>query len=208
MNKNFVIIVGAVLLLFSGGFFYRYRSNAADERGATRLMRSFEQETDEQAQLRLIRRANDINEQDRYGRTALFYALRHDADPQMVRHLLRVGADVNIKEATGQTVLMWAARYSSSPDVLQQLLTAGAQVNEASREGYTALMLACQFNKPEMVKVLVRAGADCDLKNENGKTAGAFLAENKRFSEVEKADFLLAFKVLSIIGPRPAVVDK
>ena len=203
MNKNFIVLAVAVLILFGGGFFYRYKTNAADERGATKLMRSFEQETDHQKMLRMIRHADNINERDKSGRTALFYAVQHKADPEMVYHLLRMGADTSITDVTGQTALMCAARYNESEPVLMQLLAAGAPVNSADRDGYTALMYAAQFNTPSITKKLLRFGADPDIKTPDGQGAADLLAANPKFSEQEREDFLLAFRVLSIIGPHP-----
>ena len=198
-----MIFVGVALLLFGGGFLYRYKTNAADERGATKLMRSFEEETDQQKVLRLIRHTDNVNERDKSGRTALFYAVQHAAEPEMIRHLLQMGADTSVTDSTGQTVLMVAARYNNSESVLSQLLMAGAPVNSADRDGYTALMYAARYNTPGIAKKLVRYGADPDIKTPDGQSAAALLAENKNFSDAEKEDFLLAFKVLSIIGPHP-----
>ena len=120
MNKNFIVFGVAAVLLFGGGLWYRYKSNAADERGATKLMRSFEEETDQQKVLRLIRHADNVNERDKSGRTALFYAVQHGANAEMIRQLLRMGADTSITDTTGQTVLMVAARYNQGEDVLVQ----------------------------------------------------------------------------------------
>ncbi len=206
MNKNFVILLIAVGVLFGGGFWYRYRVNAADERGATKLMRSFEQNTDSREVVRLIRHSDNVNERDKSGRSALFYAVQHKAEPDMVLHLLRRGADTTLTDTTGQTSLMVAARYTDSEEVLAQLLTAGAPVNASDRDGYTALMFAAQYNTPGMVKKLLRAGADPELKTPDGTTAAALLEKNEKFSKEEKADYLLAFKIISIIGPQPRLL--
>lgn len=203
-----MIFVGIALLLFGGGFFYRYKTNAADERGATKLMRSFEEETDQQKVLRLIRHTDNVNERDKSGRTALFYAVQHAAEPEIIRHLLRMGADTSITDTTGQTVLMVSARYNNSEKVLAQLLVAGAPVNAADLGGYTALMYAAHYNTPGIVKKLIRYGADPDIKSPDGQSAAALLTENKNFSDAEKEDFLLAFKVLAIIGPHQRVVTE
>ena len=205
MNKNFFVFGLVAFLLFGGGLWYRYKSNAADERGATKLMRSFEEETNQQKVLRLIRHADNVNERDKSGRTALFYAVQHGANAEMIRHLLRMGADTSITDTTGQTVLMVAARYSQAEDVLVQLLVAGTPLNITDRDGYTALMYAAQYNTPGIVKKLVRGGADPDITAPDGKNAAKLLAENKKFSKEEKDDFTQAFKILSIIGPRPPV---
>ena len=198
-----MIFLVVAVLLFGGGFWYRYRTNAADERGATKLMRSFEEETDQQRVLRLIRHSDNVNERDKSGRTALFYAVQHGAEAKMIEHLLQMGADVSVTDLTGQTSLMTAARYSNSEEILVLLLSSGAPVNATDRDGYTALMYAAQYNTPEVTKKLIRFGADPDITATDGKNAGMLLKDNGKFSDTQKEDFLLAFKVLSIIGPRP-----
>ncbi|WP_428075290.1 ankyrin repeat domain-containing protein [Candidatus Avelusimicrobium luingense] len=208
MNKNFTIFLVVVVLLFGGGFYYRYKTNAADERGATKLMRSFEQETEQQKVLRMIRHADNLNERDKTGRTALFYAVQHNADPEMIEHLIKQGADTTITDSIGQTVLMVAARYNMSEPVLGHLLSAGAPINAADRDGYTALAIAAQFNTPGMVKKLLRAGADPDIKPADGQNIADILAKNEKFSDTEKEDYALALKVLSIIGPRPRIATE
>lgn len=208
MNKNWIVLIGIILLIFGGGFFYRYKINGADERGATKLMRSFEEEVDQQKVLRLIRHTDNINERDKAGRTALFYAVQNGADEKLIDNLLRLGADVTITDKTGQTVLITAARYSTDTVLLSQLLEAGAPINAADNDGYTALTVAARYNMPAVVKKLLRAGADPDIRTHEGKKAEQLLRENEKFSEEEKADFALALKVLSIIGPHPRVAEK
>lgn len=203
MNKNFIIFLIAVFLLFGGGFYYRYKINSADERGATKLMRSFEQETEQQKVLRMIRHTDNLNERDKSGRTALFYAVQHKAEPEMIEHLIKQGADATVTDSTGQTVLMVAARYNSSEPVLGVLISSGAPINATDRDGYTALSIAAQFNTPGMVKKLLRAGADPDIKPADGQNIAEILTQNEKFSDTEKEDYALALKVLSIIGPRP-----
>lgn len=206
MNKNFIIFLVAAFLLFGGGVYYRYRTNAADERGATILMRSFEQNTEQQKVLRMIRHADNINERDKSGRTALFYAVQHHAEPEMIGQLLSNGADVTLTDLTGQTVLMVAARYNPSEEVMEKLLAAGAPINATDRDGYCALAFAAQFNTPVIVKKLLRAGADPDIKPTDGQSITDILAQNEHFSDTEKEDYALALKILAIIGPRPRVI--
>ena len=208
MNKNFIIFLIAVFLLFGGGFYYRYKTNAADERGATKLMRSFEQETEQQKVLRMIRHADNLNERDKSGRTALFYAVQHHAEPEMIGQLIKQGADTTVTDSIGQTVLMVAARYNASELVLGQLIAAGAPINATDRDGYTALSIAAQFSTPGMVKKLLRAGADPDIKPADGQSIAEILTKNEKFSDAEKEDYVLALKVLSIIGPRPRIATE
>jgi ankyrin repeat protein len=63
--------------------------------------------------------------------------------------------------------------------MIQALLKRGAEVNLADSEtGDTLLMSAAQFSTPEVVQVLIHAGADVTAKNKLGQTA-LRLADNK-----------------------------
>ena len=203
MHKNFIIFLVAIVLLFGGGFWYRYRSNAADSRGATKLMRSFEQETDKRVMMRLIRRTENINERDKAGQTALFYAVAHGSDLEIISHLLRMGADATITDKQGRTVLMPAVRQKNAPELVDLLLVAGVNINAKDAAGQTALLEAAEYASPAVVKKLLRAGADPDLTAADGKTAAELLEANEQFSKEEKANFRQALIVLSIIGPLP-----
>ena len=199
LNKWFWIII--LVAGLAGGFYYRYRTNAADERGATVLMRSFEQPTDTREVIRLIKHTKDMNEKDKAGQTALFYAVRHTEDVELVRRLIESGADVASADNSGKTILMLAVRNNPSLGILQELITQGAPVNAVDKNGNTALLIAAQHGTPGMVKLLLRAGADPEMVNKEGKNASALIGENERFTDEEKENYRQAMIVLSILGP-------
>lgn len=203
LYKIFWIVV--LVLGLAGGFYYRYHKNAADERGATLLMRSFEQPTDMREVVHLIKHTKDMNEKDKAGQTALFYAIRHTEDVELVRKLLDSGADVTSADNSGRTVLMVAVRRNPSLEILQELILRGAPVEAADKNGQTALLEAAQYGTPGVVKLLLRAGANPEAVNREGKTVDSLIEENPRFSQEEKANYHQALIVLSIIGPIRAI---
>jgi ankyrin repeat protein len=193
--------IAVAVLLIAGGFYYRFRTNAADERGATVLMRSFEQPTDKRAVMRLIKHTKDLNKKDKAGQTALFYAVRHNSDMEIVRKLLDSGADVNCVDKAGRTALMLAARHNASLEIVRELLRRGALVEVVDNKGQTALLDAAQYATPLIVRALLRAGADPEAANKDGKTAADLISENEKFTDEEKNNYRQAMVVLSIIGP-------
>ncbi len=197
-----IIVLGLGL---AGGFYYRYRANAADERGATVLMRSFEQPTDTREVIRLIKHTKDMNEKDKAGQTALFYAVRHTQDVELVRRLIDSGADVASADNSGRTALILSVRHNPSLEILQELIVRGAPVEAADKNGQTALLEAAQYGTPDMMKLLLRAGANPEAVNASGKTAAQLLAENGHFTEEEKVNYRQAMIILSIIGPIRAI---
>ena len=203
MNKHITIVLIAVIIILAGGLYHRYRVNAADERGATQLMRLLERPGEKRIPKRFLKNNKEINAQDKAGQTALFYAVRNEADRELVRRLLEAGSDVTLTDNNDQTVLMEALRQNSSLGVVMELLHHGVPVNAQDNEGNTALLIAVETGRPETVKALLRAGADPEIANQAGQLAPLLVMQNKNFSDEEKNLYHQAMLVISIIGPRP-----
>lgn len=56
-----------------------------------------------------------------------------------------------------------------SPECIELLIKAGLNINIQDQRGNTPLMVACFFNKPRIVQALVKANADKNIKNNEGK---------------------------------------
>jgi ankyrin repeat protein len=103
--------------------------------------------------------ASDLNQ-------ALLNALSGD-DSAGVKVLLETGADANAMESDSMTALMVAAQ-NAKPDAVKALVRAGAKINEIDEDGWTALM---HVQDVESARILLNAGADMTVKNNEGKTA-------------------------------------
>ena len=57
---------------------------------------------------------------------------------------------------------------------------AAIDLNHPNIRGWTPLMMASYRGKPEVVRVLLAAGADKDLRNNDGKTALDWAIEEKK----------------------------
>lgn len=88
----------------------------------------------------------------------------------LVNHLIAKDADVN---KTGWTPLHYAASGAKAP-ILLILLEHSAYIDAESPNGSTPLMMAAMYGNAESVKVLLEAGADPTLKNQQGLTAADF----------------------------------
>ena len=89
----------------------------------------------------------------------------------------------------GWQPLIWAARVDHV-QVAQKLLSNGAKVNEQEAAGshsqkYSPLHMACYKGHTEMVRLLLRSGADPSLKDVNGNLA-RMQAEKKGFAAIVK----------------------
>lgn len=118
---------------------------------------------DDAAQERLRKRAE--------GNTALMNAARIGSEG-CVRMLLDHGADAKARTDSGLTALHYAA-FKGSLTMVRLLLEAGAPVNVADDRGLTPLMMAAnsRIKNPEVVRELLKRGADIHAKDGLGRTA-------------------------------------
>ncbi len=121
----------------------------------------------------LLKEKVDVNASQPDGATALHWAA-YKSDAESAAALIRAGANVNARNKYGVTPLALAADQGNTA-VLDLLLKAGANPNDPINfvnSGETPVMHAARSAKIDAVKLLVRAGADVNAKeNWNGQTA-------------------------------------
>src|SRR5262245_39550771 len=103
-----------------------------------------------------------------------------DKQRKEIEALLKAGSDIHETDKNGVTPLHHAVRFRS-PAAVETLLRHGARPNQAcKRSGSTALHRAVtstgapetagkQGEATQIIKILLRFGADPLLKNKNGK---------------------------------------
>lgn len=156
------------------------RSGEEDLKGYTPLILAARYGTDPQIIQKLIEKGADIEAKDAYGMNALMRsAATGKAD--FVRLLVEKGVIVNTAGHSGQTPLMFAV-LSDDSETVKFLLENKSKVNSADESGNTALMLA---RSKKIAQLLLDAGADISLQNENGDTAQS-LAAKLNLTEVER----------------------
>ena len=105
---------------------------------------------------------------------------------EIAKKLIELDADVN---KTGWTPLHYAATRGHL-DVMRLLLDKSAYIDAASPNGTTPLMMAAFYGTPTAVKLLLEAGADAFLKNQQDLTAIDFA---QRANRAESAEIIAAF---------------
>lgn len=101
---------------------------------------------------------------------------------------IKLGIGGETLQDPDETDLMRAAAQEDLKAVRQFLSAAkGSNVNALDQSGQTALILACQNpnTNPDVVKALLSAGADTNLRSRNGYTALTW-SEARRNSEVSR----------------------
>ena len=108
------------------------------------------------------------------GSTPLMFAAR-SGNVDVARVLIEAGADVNDTEASGASALV-IATHSGHGSLAQFLVENGADPN-AAEAGYTALHAAVLRSQIELVRSLLRYGADINAVIEHGTPGRRFSAD-------------------------------
>jgi ankyrin repeat protein len=136
--------------------------NAAEADGTTALHWAVRADDMDLAD-RLIKAGAKVKVANRYGITPLYLASVNGSAP-MIEKLLKAGADANEVSTEGETALMTAARTGNVP-AAKVLLANGAKVDaKETWQGQTALHWAVAQKHPEMVKELIAAKADVNMR--------------------------------------------
>ena len=137
----------------------------------------------------LIKRGADVNAQSSDGKTALMWAA--DNAPDAVETLLNYRANVKLKMNDGITAFLQSVfgilSGKVSTTVCDLLLKKGANVNDEltsiSASGWTALHFAAINGDVELVKYLIRKGANVNHKSSEGSSA-LYLAKQNSYKEI------------------------
>jgi ankyrin repeat protein len=122
----------------------------------------------------LISEGADINAKTSRGETPLIGAC-HSSE-ELARLLVSKGAEINSENGTGAFTHCISGIMSEAVSIslAELLLSKGANVDETDTSGpvagYTCLMMAAGNNKPELVKFLVKNGANVNAKAKDGAT--------------------------------------
>ena len=148
--------------------------NARSEDGSTALLWAAHWNDLDTADL-LIRAHADANIANGFGMTPLSRACTNGS-AALVELLLNAGANPNTRIATGETPIMTCASTGNAGAV-RSLIARGADVRaKEPSQNQDALMWAASERHPDVVRLLVEAGANPQAHTKNGFTALHFAA--------------------------------
>ncbi len=140
---------------------------------------------------KLLRLGVDVNQRDADGYIALHYAGRC-GDLRVVRSLLAAGADVNARSKDGVTPLMASIDMAfGKPDITLALLEAGSDVNAVDSQGHTALWIATTESSVDVMRELLRRGANPNVRLVAGGNTPLHMAAMNGLAE--RVELLLRF---------------
>ena len=157
--------------------------NTPDERDFTMLMHAADLGHLAMVQV-LIEAKVDLNLQNKRGDTALMWA-SSSGHSVIVRELIKAGANPNIRSIGHRTALFRVSgrstRSTCMPTVMvesderrlivQNLIEAKVDLNLQDEEGDTALMWASCYGHSVIVRELIKAGANPNIRNIQHRTA-------------------------------------
>lgn len=94
----------------------------------------------------------------------LLDAASYGNNKNTIEILLEKGANPNVSSTDGETPLMRVIRKFKDEDLVKLFLTKGAIVNAKNKHGWTALKDAVDSENPNIVKLLIEAGANVSDK--------------------------------------------
>ena len=117
----------------------------------------------------LIDAGADIETKDEDGRSPLLRA-SVSGKFAVVKMLVEAGAGVCVTDTKGDTCLPLAAYFGHTETVRYLVVLPEVDVNHAENNGYTALHIAVQQQFPDVVCLLIDAGADIEVKSKVGRS--------------------------------------
>jgi ankyrin repeat protein len=86
-------------------------------------------------------------------------------DPEGILAMVRAGGHVNIANAAGWTPLIYMVNQGDIEGVTELVVTHKADVNKVENDGWSALMFASFHGYEDVVRLLIRHGADSALSS-------------------------------------------
>ncbi len=119
----------------------------------------------------LLADTTDINLKDGRGWSLLHYSIACD-QKSAFDYLIGKGIDINAEDNSGRSPLLLAIQRNKLALIDELIaLNANANFNLANKEGTTVLMEAVLNDNVDIAHLLIKNGADLNLKNGRGNTA-------------------------------------
>lgn len=132
---------------------------------------------------KLGRDSSFVNLSDSKKFTALHYAVTFNPKHEIINILLNAGASINAQEEHGMTPLMAALNLNQSEKakiLIEASKKSKADINAADSENWRALHYAAlRSSFPEIITLLVEAGAKTELRNSANSTPLMMSLNNK-----------------------------
>jgi len=117
--------------------------------------------------------------------SGILIADRNDKHYDVIKYLLNAGFDINTKCISYRPVLCYT---SKSPKITQLLIDYDIKIDDVDEWKQTGLMWAVQDNRLDVVKILIKSGADINKLNVDKRNC---LFKIKRDADVDLIEYLI-----------------
>ena len=115
----------------------------------------------------IIQQGVNVNAVNSEGKTALLRACE-SKQGESVKLLLEMKADPNISDTNGHTSLHAGILGRCTNDILREIITYKVYLNAQNKNGETALLLACSRSQQDSIRILLKAGSNTNIENNDG----------------------------------------
>jgi predicted MFS family arabinose efflux permease len=139
----------------------------------------------------LVAAGAEVNARDDNSWTPLMGAAAFNQEPDVIRALIAAGADINARHESKWNTYVYPMLHLLTLENVKAEIAKSIKSGTAGEGGLTPLMNAARYNDgPEVIEVLLDAGADGKLKSNEGKTAFDYAEENPRVKDSEAYSLL------------------
>ena len=144
--------------------------SATDESSDTLLLCALKHQHLPETIRLLIKAGARADVTDAKGRTPLFYAVKNKVPYDVLQQMLQAGANIEEKDGNSDTLLLYGIKNNDTLETISTLLELGANPNVTDSDGYSPLSVAIQKNRDDVVRLLLKFGADTDIAVNTEKT--------------------------------------
>ena len=131
----------------------------------------------------IIDHGADVNATNKNNHTALMFAC-NNSNEDAINMLLNAGTDPTIGDINGDTCLHAAVGQNCTKEVIEEIINHGADVNATNKNNRTALMIACHKGNIDVMNLLLNAGANFDISDDDAQTCLHYAATGDSSHEV------------------------
>lgn len=168
--------------------------HAENEFGSTALMEAAEHGSADSIKY-LVKKGSRLDHENDFGYGILQQAAANTSDPEVIKTLVELGLSIDRHDSSGWTPLTQAVN-NTVPEITKTFIDLGADVNLAVQsdgrfDGTTPLLRAAGFaRKAEVIDILLKAGADVNIKDSSGQTPEQLIKNNSFLQSAERSHLL------------------
>lgn len=145
--------------------------------GRTPLIEAVSSNCLEKVKYLLENKANINQKSEGFGGVSPLSEALWETNFEITKYLVENGADVNIQKENGDTALLVAVWNEKNLNAVDLLIQKGADVNRTNDDKQSPLLKAIQYNLYDIAVLLLKNGANTDVKDFYGNTVQSTLKE-------------------------------